>query len=140
MLTLLIEMALLSRVDLEAFRKGQVTYLERVVRTNLTRLARIQTGLRRFARTNGLQRVEGKRPRRGRYSKSGLPFVEAEYAAVYAQPTEAASLQRAADKRTSRKKLDEARRTCGLQCTQEALPPWSPQPEQESCWLDDIPF
>lgn len=80
---LLCELGVLTRKDLEDWRAGRVPYLERVIRTNLTRLSRIQTAVRRIAHTRNLKRtITG--PKRGRrYSKTGHPFVEEEYAAYY---------------------------------------------------------
>jgi hypothetical protein len=80
---LLCELGVLARPDLEAWRAGRVPYLEQVIRTNLTKLARIQTAVRRMAHARGLKRtITG--PKRGRrYSKTGHPFVEEEYAAYY---------------------------------------------------------
>ena len=80
---LLRELGVLTKKDLEAWRAGRVPYLERVIRTNLTRLSRIQTAVRRMARARNWKRtVTG--PKRGRrYSKTGHPFVEEEYAAYY---------------------------------------------------------
>ncbi len=83
---LLCELGVLTRNDLEAWRAGRVPSLEHVVRMNLTRLARIQTAVRRIARARNLKRtITG--PKRGRrYSKTGHPFVEEEYAAYYRPP------------------------------------------------------
>lgn len=80
---ILCELGALTKEDFEAWRAGRVPYLEKVIRTNLTKLARIQTAVRRIARARGLKRtVTG--PKRGqRYSKTGHPFVEEEYAAWY---------------------------------------------------------
>ena len=82
---LLCELGVLTKKDLDAWRAGRVPYLEKVISTNLTRLARIQTAVRRLARARNLKRtVTG--PKRGRrYSKTGHPFVEEEYAA-YSRP------------------------------------------------------
>lgn len=85
------ELGILSERDLAAWRAGRVDYLERVVRSNLTRLARFQTAVRREARRRGLVRRIAPPPKvRGRvlrYSKSGNLFVEEEYRAVYAPPS-----------------------------------------------------
>lgn len=62
---------------------GHVPFLERVVHTNLTKLARIHAAVRRLARAHGLQRQAARPPRGRRYSKSGYPSVEAEYGATY---------------------------------------------------------
>lgn len=87
---LLCQLGVLTKKDLEAWRAGRVPYLERVIRTNLTRLSRIQTAVRRIARARKWKRtVTG--PKRGRrYSKTGHPFVEEEYAAYY-RPLQARS-------------------------------------------------
>ena len=72
---------MLSSSSLDEWRAGRVPYLERVVTGNLTKLARIQKGVLRSARKWGLQRrVEG---RKRRFSKTGNPFIEEEYSAVY---------------------------------------------------------
>jgi hypothetical protein len=63
-----------------------VPCLEKVASANLTKLARIQTAVRRFARAHGLKRRIIRAPRGRRYSKSGHPFVEEEYGAVYTRP------------------------------------------------------
>lgn len=80
---LLVELGMLSSSSLDEWRAGRVPCLERVVTGNLTKLARIQKGVRRDARQRGLRRrVEG-RERKVRFSKSGNPFIEEEYSAVY---------------------------------------------------------
>ena len=57
--------------------------MEKVVRANLSKLARIQTAVRRLARARNLERLVARAPRRRRYSKTGHPFVEEEYGATY---------------------------------------------------------
>jgi hypothetical protein len=84
--TLLRELGILSAPHLEAWRGGRVPFLEKVTRANLTKLARIQTAVRRLARAHGLQRRIVHAPRGRRYSKSGHPAVEEEYGAVYTRP------------------------------------------------------
>lgn len=81
--TLLIELGYMLPRDQEAWRSGQVPYLEQVVRANLTKLARIQTAVRRQARAQGLVRLVQRQPNGRRYSKNNHPFVETEYNAVY---------------------------------------------------------
>jgi hypothetical protein len=80
---LFIEMGILERRDLEQWYKGRVPYLEKVIRSNLTKLARIQTAVRRYGREHDLKRsLRG--PKRGRrYSKTNNPFIEEEYCACY---------------------------------------------------------
>ncbi len=80
---LLCELGVLTKNDFEAWRAGRVPYLEKVIRTNLTRLGRIQTAVRRIATARNWKRtVTGPKPG-WRYSKTGHPFVEEEYAAYY---------------------------------------------------------
>jgi len=81
--TLLRELGIISAQDLDAWRGGCVPFLEKVTRANLTKLARIQTAVRRVARVLGLKRRIVHAPRGRRYSKSGHPSVEEEYGAVY---------------------------------------------------------
>jgi len=81
--TLLRELGIISAQDLDAWRGGCVPFLEKVTRANLTKLARIQTAVRRVARVLGLKRRIVHAPRERRYSKSGHPSVEEEYGAVY---------------------------------------------------------
>ncbi len=81
--TLLRELGIISAQDLDAWRGGCVPFLEKVTRANLTKLARIQTAVRRVARALGLKRRIVHAPRGRRYSKSGHPSVEEEYGAVY---------------------------------------------------------
>ncbi len=83
---LFVELGILSREDLLAWRTGQVPFLERVVQGNLNKLARMRTSLRRFARDKGLHRDVARLPRRVRFSKSGFPAVEEEYRAIYVPP------------------------------------------------------
>ena len=74
---------MLSPTDLDEWRLGRVPYLERVVKGNLSKPARTQKGVRRSARRRGLRRrVEGVH-RKARFSKSGNPYIEEEYAATY---------------------------------------------------------
>jgi len=74
--TLLRELGIISAQDLDAWRGGCVPFLEKVTRANLTKLARIQTAVRRVARVLGLKRRIVHAPRERRYSKSGHPSVE----------------------------------------------------------------
>ena len=82
---LLIEMGILERRDLEQWYKGRVPYLEKVIRSNLTKLARIQTAVRRYGREHDLKRSLKGSKRGRRYSKTGHPFTftEEEYCACY---------------------------------------------------------
>ena len=80
---LLCELGVLTKQDLEAWRAGRVPYLEKVIRTNLTRLSRIQTAVRRMARARNWKRTVAGLKRGWRYSKTSHPVVEEEYAAYY---------------------------------------------------------
>jgi hypothetical protein len=80
---LLCELQVLTKQDLEAWRAGRVPYLEKVIRTNLTRLSRIQTAVRQMARARNWKRTVTELKRGRRYSKTSHPFVEEEYAAYY---------------------------------------------------------
>ncbi|PYQ96645.1 MAG: hypothetical protein DMF96_17775 [Acidobacteria bacterium] len=55
-------MEILSAQDSDAWRAGRVACLEKVIRANLTKLARIQTTVRRFARARYLERQVGESP------------------------------------------------------------------------------
>ena len=88
---LLMELGHLSRADLDAWRSGRAPDLERVVRANLTKLARIQTAVRRLGRDRGLVRHVRSAPGGRRFSKTGQPHVEAEYRSAYRRPEETAT-------------------------------------------------
>lgn len=84
---LLVELDCLAPKDLDAWRRGRVPYLERVIRMNLSKLSRVQTAVQRIARERGLvRRLDAASPKRP-YSKTRNPFVEAEYGMVYQRPT-----------------------------------------------------
>ena len=53
---LFIEMGILDKRDLEQWYKGRVPFLEKVIRSNLTKLARLQTAVRRYGLDHGLKR------------------------------------------------------------------------------------
>ncbi len=84
---LFIELGILSAKDFSAWKIGQVPFLEKVVQSNLTKLARIMTAVRRFARENHLERTISPQPRKP-YSKTGMNFLETEYRAVYRAPSQ----------------------------------------------------
>ncbi len=87
--SLLQELGMLAPRDLEAWRGGLVPFMEKVVRANLSKLARIQTAVRRLARARDLERLAARAPRGRRYSKAGHPFVEEEDGATYRTASEA---------------------------------------------------
>jgi hypothetical protein len=83
----LIAMGLLTREHLEAWRGGRVPYLERVIKCNLPRLARLLRLLRCHAEAINLKpshtvyRRWGRGPKdRLRFTKTGDPGLEEAYA------------------------------------------------------------
>lgn len=89
----LVEMQLLTRRDIDDWRRGRVPYLERVIRGNLTRLSRLLRILRLHA--HDLKLVpsaiayvrEGGGPKvRLRFTKTGEPRIEAAYATQFVWP------------------------------------------------------
>jgi len=81
--SLLCEMGVLTPKNLAEWRAGHAQCLERVVSSSLAKLARIQAAVRRIARDRRLDRKLVRAPRGRRYSKTGHPFIEDEYGAVY---------------------------------------------------------
>lgn len=81
--SLLCEMGVLTPKNLAEWRTGHAQCLERVVSSSLAKLARIQAAVRRIARDRRLDRKLVRAPRGRRYSKTGHPFIEDEYGAVY---------------------------------------------------------
>lgn len=68
----------------ERWRQGQVDYLERVVRANLSRISMAMKLFRSWATANGLRPsethyVSRKRRRTLRFSNSGNPLIERSY-------------------------------------------------------------
>ena len=89
----LMRMGLLARIDLEAWRRGQIPYLERVIDGNLTRLGRLLRILRMHVHDICLVPSMtayvrwGKGPRtRLRFSKTGDSGVEKAYAQHFVWP------------------------------------------------------
>jgi hypothetical protein len=89
----LVAMHLLAPDRLEAWRRGRVPYLERVIRCNLTRLSRLLRILRfhahdlRLVPTQAVYRREGKGPKQDlRFTKTGDPNLEAAYARHFVWP------------------------------------------------------
>ena len=90
----LMDIGALSKEDYEAWRRGRVDYLERVCRLNLRKLSTMMKAVRAYARENNLKPsftgynqwgVKGKSPRL-RFSKSGDPGIERNYATHYVDP------------------------------------------------------
>ena len=92
----LVAMGLLRSDHLEAWRLGQVPYLEKVIAANLSRLSRMLRILRFHAHDLNLEPSataymrRGKRPRQKlRFTKSGDPRIEAAYATHFVWPGKA---------------------------------------------------
>jgi len=89
----LIGMELLTREQLEDWRRGRVSYLERIINCNLTRLGRLLRILRFHAHDLNLKPSWtaymrwGKGPKqRLRFTKTGNPEVEEAYATHFVWP------------------------------------------------------
>lgn len=89
----LLGMELLTREQLEDWRRGRMPYLERIINCNLTRLGRLLRILRFHAHDLNLKPSWtaymrwGKGPKqRLRFSKSGDPRVEEAYATHFVWP------------------------------------------------------
>jgi hypothetical protein len=89
----LVGMGLLAPEQLEAWRRGRVPYLERVIGGDLTRLSRLLRILRFHAHDLNLvpsvtaYRCRGKGPKRPlRFTKSGDPKLEEAYARHFVWP------------------------------------------------------
>ena len=89
----LVAMGLLQPDRLEAWRLGQVPYLEKVIAANLSRLSRLLRILRFHAHDLNLEPSataymrRGKGPRQKlRFTKSGDPRIEAAYATHFIWP------------------------------------------------------
>jgi hypothetical protein len=86
-------MGLLEVAKLELWRKGQVEYLERVIRGSLSRISSAMASFRRWAREKGLKPSETVYLRKAsgrkqplRFSKSGDPAIEKNYRTHYVAP------------------------------------------------------
>lgn len=82
----LVAMDLLSREDLEHWRRGRVPYLERVIRSNLTRLSRLLRILAFHAHDLNLVPSVGTYGRCRRFTKTGDPRLEKAYARHFTWP------------------------------------------------------
>ncbi len=90
MIDVLIEIGALRREDMERWHKGQVDYLERVCRMNLSQLSYVMQIVQTYAKAQGLKpsltnyHSYGKKPHRPlRFSKYGKADVERKYATHY---------------------------------------------------------
>lgn len=107
------ELGLLSEKDYRNWRAGRVDYLERVVQTNLSKLTKIMREIRAYAMRHGLKPsytvycVSGS-SRRLRFSRSGDPSIERNYATHYVDRSRTAELkeekQKAKEEREKAKK------------------------------------
>ena len=94
----LISVGVLSKEDYERWRRGEVDYLERVCKINLSKLSTINSEIRAFARKCDLKpsrtfykkwkSVKGKgssnvNPAKLRFSKSGNENIEQQYSTHY---------------------------------------------------------
>ena len=72
----------LTKEKLDAWRMGQVPYLERVVNTNLNKISRAMKAFRSWARHSKLEPrliTYRRRSHALRFSKSGTPVIEMAY-------------------------------------------------------------
>jgi hypothetical protein len=85
----LVGMGLLASSNVDAWRKGRIDFLERVIQGNLKKISASMAAFRRWARETGLRPSET-RYKRGamdlRFSKSGDPGIERSYRTHYVSP------------------------------------------------------
>ena len=85
----LMEIGVLDMKKYEDWRRGRVPYLEAVCTSNLHKLSEIMKTVRTYAKENNLKmsvadyRQWGDKSRKLRFSKSGNPNIEKEYATHY---------------------------------------------------------
>jgi hypothetical protein len=86
-------MGLLAPPQVDAWRKGRIDYLERVIQGNLSKISWCMATFRRWAREKGLKPSETGYVRRTRagsmplqFSKSGAPSMEKCYRTHYVSP------------------------------------------------------
>ena len=96
----LMTVGVLSSTDYERWRRGEVDYLERVCKINLSKLSKINSEIRAYAKRNNLKvswtfynqwksgksKSKGKsatKARKLRFSKSGNENIETQYATHY---------------------------------------------------------
>ena len=103
----LMDLGYLSKADYDRWRFGQVDYLERVCKVNLSKLSYIMKEVRAYARKNNQKpswtfykqwgRKEKKSPVKLRFSKHGNEDVERGYATHYISPQRIAELKQPAE-------------------------------------------
>lgn len=83
---ILLDLGLLTKANYELWRKGQVSYLEKVCNTNLKKLATVMQEMRAYAKKANLKlsvciyKGYGKSSAFLKFSKSGSPNIEKSYA------------------------------------------------------------
>lgn len=123
----LLAMGVLSKEDHENWRRGRVSYLERVCQTNLSKLSTINHEIRVFARKNDLKaswsdyrQWSGKKGRghdiRLRFSKSGAESIERAYATHYVSQRKVAEAKERHDFQKRKNELAPTIAPCGLIC------------------------
>lgn len=96
---ILMEIGVLSKKDHEAWRFGQVPYLEKVCSTNLKNMSEIMKQIRIYAQKTGLKaswtfyHQYGKGSKKQlRFSKSGNKYIEEAYATHYLARNESCNI------------------------------------------------
>lgn len=86
-------MGLLAPTHVDAWRKGRVDYLERVIQGNLNKISAAMAAFRQWARDKELRPSQTRYVRRARegtvdlqFSKSGAPEIEENYRTHYVSP------------------------------------------------------
>ena len=102
-------MGLLALTNLEAWRKGRIDFLERVIQGNLKKISLSMAMFRRWAQAKGLRPSETRYVRRTRmgtvdlqFSKSGDPAIEKSYRTHYVSPALSERKQQQIKERLSR--------------------------------------
>lgn len=100
----LLDLSILSKEDYERWRFGKVDYLERVCRTNLSKLSFIMREIRGYAAKNSLKGSwtfykqwgpkNSPRAKKLRFSKSGSENIEKAYATHYIDPVKIGKLEK----------------------------------------------
>ena len=123
----LLAIGVLSKEDHENWRRGRVSYLERVCKNNLSKLSTINNEIRAFARKSDLKaswsdyrKWSGKKGRghdiRLRFSKSGAESVERAYATHYVSQRKVLEAKEHHDFMKRKNKLAATIAPCGLVC------------------------
>ena len=84
-----IDIGILSKANYESWRKGQISYLERVCQGNLNKLSKVVREIFKYAKEIELiekyqfYKKYGKGKIKLRFSKSGLPNIEKRYSTIF---------------------------------------------------------